>query len=145
MARIAASEYILSASDENQPNEQKNHSILQWSKEHDLYVLPQQDYNQNEGGALLTEDKIRQALFSIGSALQEIHSYQVCYGKVEPENVMINADGRIRLSGFATNVVTPKAKEIVHNIVDDQSFTESEKAKHRVKKEFEPHEMRKVA
>ena len=58
---------------------------------------------------------------------------------------MINADGRIRLSGFATNVITPKAKEIVHNIIDDQSLTDSEKAKHLVKKEFEPYEMRKIA
>ena len=58
--------------------------------------------------------------------------------------MLSEADGRIRLSGFSTDVFTPKAPATSHNIVDEQSITDSEQAKHRVKLQFQPPEIRKM-
>lgn len=90
MAAIAACEHILMAGDDHTTS-LEHHSVLEWSKDQELYVLAQQHYNLNAGGVLLTDEKIRLTMLAVGTALATMHGYQVPHGQIKPENVRVDS------------------------------------------------------
>ena len=100
------------------------HSILEWSNELGLYVVPMRDLNLNDGKAILSDDSILKVIRATSKALHSLHKQGICHGMIEPENIMINDEGKVRLSGLENinSIVYPK-----HDSIEDEIEVDSVK------------------
>ena len=115
------------------------HNVLEWNREQGLYVLPLQDYDMNNGSVLLSDNSIRMILTSVGKALVSLHKSGISHGLVTPENILIDNDGGIKLSGLE-NTYSRYVEDIV---VTEQTL---DSVKREILDEFVPPEaLKKIA
>ena len=76
------------------------HSILEWNRDQELYVLAISDYKNNDGGVLLTDNNIKKVLKTVGKALKYMHGLGIAHGMVDPSNIQIDSTGKVLLTGL---------------------------------------------
>ena len=74
-------------------------SILEWNMDTDLYTKSRRDVGLAPGmsGWILSDDIIRAVLITLAQNLHALHKKGLAHGKIRPENILIDAQGNIKL------------------------------------------------
>ena len=74
-------------------------SILEWNMDTELYTKSRRDVGLAPGisGWILSDDIIRAVLITLGQSLRSLHKKGLAHGNIRPENILIDAQGNIKL------------------------------------------------